>query len=365
LNRTPGFRKSVTLKPELAAVDRALDSKENAWRSLLPKWKLTDAVPYAVAAKPSPQVIQQEEQAARARAEAETARVKARYNAADEREALARFRADYDKTTAELERLAQTAASLRFVENPPLTLDDQLDFKVSKLAGGVPLVASTFENMTSATTGVALRLDSVPESQLVYLSMLPALVSQVGVIKDGQPVSYEQMSEMLRKEILALNAYFSTNFKTGRAELVVRGAGNDPAESQRAVEWMRLVLTAPDWRPENLARIRDVVDQTLSGLRNRMQGPEEAWVNDPADAYWRQDNPLLLATSSFLTRAHNVHRLRWMLKDAGADREAIAAFLEQLARAPQEQGSTGRENLKNLLATFQKGELKDRYFRVY
>ena len=195
------------------------------------------------------------------------------------------------------------------------------------------MVASTFENMTSATLGIALRLDGLPEEQLVYLSMLPALLAQAGVIKDGKPISFEEMSEMQRKEILALNSYFTTNFKTNRVELAVRGSGNDLGESQRALEWMKLVLMSPDWRPENLARIRDVVDQTLSGLRNRMQSAEENWVNDPADAFWRQDNPLLLTTSSFLTRAHNVHRLRWMLKDPGSEahREAISSFLSNLA----------------------------------
>jgi Zn-dependent M16 (insulinase) family peptidase len=206
--------------------------------------------------------------------------------------------------------------------------------------------------MTSATTGLSLRLDSTPENELVYLSMLPALLTQVGVIKDGKPISYEEMSEMLRKEILSLGAYFSTNFRTDRAELTLRGAGNDAAESVRAIEWMKLVLFSPDWRPENLARIRDVVDQTLSGLRNRMQGAEENWVNDPANAYWRQDNPLLLTTSAFLTRAHNVHRLRWMLKDAGTGeaRDAITNFLTRLADA----GAQGkREELKALLGAMQ------------
>lgn len=106
------------------------------------------------------------------------------------------------------------------------------------------------------------------------------------------------------------------------------------------------------FRAENLARIRDVVDQILSGMRNRMQSAEENWVNDPANAYWRQDNPLLLSTSSFLTQAHNVHRLRWLLKDAGegAQREAISSFLTSLADA----GAKGkRDELKSLLAAMQ------------
>ncbi|MBA3242050.1 MAG: hypothetical protein H0T60_12555 [Acidobacteria bacterium] len=361
LNRTKGFRKSVTLKPELAEVERLLSGNENIWGKYVAKWKLVDSVPYGVAAKPNPKMIEQEERDKAARSSAEAARLKEKYKVADEREAIRRYKAEYDATTAELERQAKQAATMKFVEKPPLTLDDQLDFKQTKLAGGVPLVASNFDNMTSATAGVALRLDGVPEDQLAYLSMLPALLTQVGVIKDGKPVSFEEMSEMLRKEILALNAYFSTNFGTNRAELVVRGAGNDSAESRRAVEWMKLVLQSPDWRPENLARIRDVVDQTLSGMRSRMQGSEESWVNNPADAYWRQDNPLLLTTSSFLTQAHNVHRLRWMLKDAGAEREGVSAFLEKLAAAPQENAE--REHLKNLLLFMQKGELKDRYYQ--
>lgn len=357
LNRTRGFRKSVTLKPELAAIEQLLSSKENVWTTYVAKWKLADALPYAVAAKPAPELGEQEEQAEAARAKAELERLKKKYGASDDAEALRRFKTEYDATTAELERQAQQAANLRFVENPPLTLDDQLDFKVSTLPGAVPMVASTFENMTSATFGIALRLDSVPEDQLVYLSMLPALLTQTGVIKDGKPISFEEMSEMQRREILALNSYFSTNFKTNRAELAVRGSGNDLGESQRALEWMKLVLMSPDWRPENLPRIRDVVDQTLSGLRSRMQSAEENWVNDPADAFWRQDNPLLLATSSFLTRAHNVHRLRWMLKDAGSDsdRAAISAFLSTLAGAG---AKAKRDELRILLGAMQgKGEL--------
>ncbi|HUQ34356.1 MAG TPA: hypothetical protein VM095_19705, partial [Pyrinomonadaceae bacterium] len=168
----------------------------------------------------------------------------------------------------------------------------------------------------------------------------------------GVPVSFEEMSELLRKEILSLNAYFSTNFATDRAELVVRGAGNDAVEAQKAIGWMKLVLQSPDWRPENLPRIRDAVDQTLSALRNRMQGSEESWVNNPADAYWRQDNPLLLTTGSFLTQTHNAHRLRWLLKDSGSTetREATGAFLTKLAGA----GAQGnRTELKTLLAAMQ------------
>lgn len=352
LNRTPGFRKSVTLKPQLAAVEQMISGDQNVWREFIARWHLTDTVPFAVAAKPSPKLIARSEQQRAARARAQSLLLKKKYRVTNEQRALRRYQAEYDATTAKLERLAQQSASLRFLEHPPLTLDDQLDYQVMTLSGGVKLVASNFENMTSATTGLALRLDVVSEDRLFYLSAMPALLTQTGVIKDGQAISFEEMSEMLRKEILGLGSDFSVNFKTGQAELMLRGAGNDTAESQRALEWMKLVLTSPDWRVENLPRIRDVVDQILSGMRSRMQDAEENWVSDPAAAYRRQDSPLLLSTASFLTQAHNVHRLRWLLKDAGASesRNGISSFLSNLAGAATK---GNRAELQSLLATLQ------------
>jgi hypothetical protein len=116
------------------------------------------------------------------------------------------------------------------------------------------------------------------------------------------------MRERLRREILGLTPSFSANTRTGRVELVMRGSGIGLEESQRALDWMALALYSPDWRTENLPRIRDVVDQALAQLRNTVQRPEEAWVNDPANAYRMQRHPVFLAAESFLTRTHNALR---------------------------------------------------------
>ena len=130
--------------------------------------------------------------------------------------------------------------------------------------------------------------------------------------------------------------------------MVVQGSGNDLAESRRAIEWMQLVLFHPDWRPANLPRIRDLVEQQLAAYRNAMQGAEERWVRNPINAYLKQTDPLYLTINSFLTGAHNVDRLRWMLKDTGTpeDRASISSFLDNLA------GTTGSDHtaLKKLLA---------------
>lgn len=354
LEKSPGFRKSLLMKNELGAIEAELNSGKNVWRDYVAKWHLADVVPVAGVAVPKPDLIKKEAAERNARIAAETARLKEVYKATGDQEAIALYKADYDSMSAVLDRLAAGVKQPKFIDAPPMTLDDQLDYKVTTLPGNVQMVASTFDNMTSATTGLALRLNSVPETEYVYLSILPTLLTNVGLYENGKALSYDEMSQRQREEILGISAYFSTNFRTGRSEIVLRGAGNDAAEAEKSINWMKRVLLYPDWRPENLARIRDVVDQTLSGLRGTMQQREEAWVHNPAGAYRVQENRLMLSTESFLTRAHNAHRLRWMLKDAGADadRNAISAYLTRLADA----GSMGkRDELRALLAAM-KGE---------
>ena len=102
-----------------------------------------------------------------------------------------------------------------------------------------------------------------------------------------------------------------------------------------ALGWMARAMFAADWRVDNLPRLRDVVDQAATALRQTMQQGEEDWVRDPHDAWWRQASPLHLHTSSFLTRAHDLHRLRWQLLDPGDARVTaeVTGFLDGLAAA--------------------------------
>jgi hypothetical protein len=349
LNREPGFRKSLTEKEELEEIGKLAASDRNVWRDYLAQWKLTGVDPWIEAAKPDPSLVTREEQERTARVSAEVTRLEEQYAVKSEQEALRRYQADYDAATKVIDTTAAEVKPPAFLEHPPLTLDDPLEFSTRTLPGGVPLVSSTFDSMSGATAGIALRLDGVPEDQLVYLSMLPQLLTRVGVIENGKPVSYQEMAGRLRNEILSLDARFRINPLTDRYELMVRGSGNSLGESERALEWIRLVLFHPDWRPENLPRLRDLVEQTLGAIRNTTQAPEEVWVDDPARAWRRQDNPLLLTTSSFMTRDHNVFRLRWMLMGGGS--EEAYRFLDDLAKV-----TGSRAERKALLASIEEGK---------
>jgi Zn-dependent M16 (insulinase) family peptidase len=333
LERTGEFRKSLTLAPQLGNIRKLLTSDKNIWRGRLAQWQLTGVTPYAAAVRPSPALLQREETERVARAEAEAQRLARQYATQDVQEALKRYQKEQDEAAARIEEEARKLTPPAFVKNPPMSLDELLQYKQTRLASGVPIVTSTFDNMSSATVAMVLRADYPQGEQLRYLSLLPALLTRVGVIENGKPVSYEEMSERLRKEVLSLRANFSTNPRTERVDLVVRGSGLGATEAKRAIEWVSLVLHHPDWRVENLPRIRDVVDQSLSNLRNTTQGSEESWVNNPETAYRLQDNPAYLAADSFLTRSHNALRLRWLFHDtpSDADREALERWFPQLA----------------------------------
>ena len=352
LEKSGGFRRSLTLKRELAMIEKLLARDDNIWTEMLARWKLTGANPYILAAKPDPALIAAGQEAREQRIQSEITALKRRYAIADDQQAIRRYRAEYDANTVAIERATAAATPPKFVDKPPLTLDEQLSYKVISLAGGVPLVASTFDSMTSGTAGIALRLDAVPEDRLHYVALLPTLLTRVGVIENGRPVSYDEMSERLKKEVLSLNAGFSTNPSKERVELVVRGSGNDRGETERALEWMALTVLHPDWRPENLPRIRDVVDQALTAVRRTMQSPEERWVQGPATAYWRQSNPLLMTIESFMTQAHHLLRLAWLLKPGDAPtRAAVASFLSELAAA-----TSTRDALRGELAEILAGK---------
>jgi Zn-dependent M16 (insulinase) family peptidase len=346
LNKIKGFKKSVVLKPQINEIEKMLSGGTNIWKNYLDKWNLTTALPYVVISKAEPSLIKEADSARLLRASNEVARLKNLYHTNDDQQTIIHYKSLYDSATAVLEKL-QDQQSVKFIAHPPLTLDDDLDYRQLKLSSGVPLTASVFNNISGSTTGIALDLHTLPAKDLVYLAILPDLITQTGIIKNGKAISYEDMSQLLQKQILSLSSYYSIDETTARAELVIKGAGNNDSESLKSIEWMNDVLQQPDWTMKNLARIQDLVQQDLSSIRTTMQNAEEGWVNEPSVAYRCQDKPLLLSTASFLTREHNIFLLKWMLKKPKniADSNSIQNFFSLLNNI-----NVNRDQLKQLFS---------------
>jgi len=174
---------------------------------------------------------------------------------------------------------------------------------------------ATFDSMQSARVQVSFDLaNTVAADDQMFLAGLPQLMSRAGVLEPDAPISAAEMKDRLRNEVLALEVTYIHGKRTARTELAVAGQGLGIVESKNAIAWIRRVMLAPDWRIENLSRLRDIVDQARTAARGRMQDSEETWIHDPADAWWHQD-ALQAHTAAFLTQAFDLHRLRWMLED--------------------------------------------------
>ena len=317
LESVPGFRKQLTLKPLLDSIEEELGKDANLWRARMARWRIASAKPYIVAARPNPSLVSADDEERKQRIDNEVDRLRRHYGVAAADDAIRRYRADYDDATSAIEK-QKSAEKFLFTSNPPMTQDDVLRHTSTKVAG-VPYVESQFDSMTAGTVGIALRLDGVPEDSLTYLAMLPTLMRESGVVRDGKAISFEQMAESLRREVRSLTVSFATNPKTRRYELVVRGSGSNTAETVRAVVWMRDMLLAPNWRMDNASRLRDVLDQTLSRLRNTTQRAEETWVRQVSEAWRYRDVLLHSATSSFMASTMFAQRLRWMLGSTTGD----------------------------------------------
>lgn len=340
-----GFLRSITRAPTMAWLEAQVARADNPWAELLPRWGLLEA-PLVYANRPSAEALEALSKAKAARLDAELISLMQRYGTADGQEALAAFAADEAAITAELDAAAQIP-DLDFVDAPPMSADPELDWSADPIAG-LPALSARFDGMTGADVRLALRLDGVTEAQSRWLAVLPDLLTEVGVVEDGVPIPHTEVIERLQREVLGVGAWTSTNARTGRAELVMHGSGTDATEVAAAMQWGARFLTRPDLRVDNLPRIRDVVLQSLSGLQGRMQGSEESWVRNPQSAVRYGDSALQLRLWSFLTQAHDVHRLLWRLTEPGAG--AGPAYARALGKGV---GRLDREGLQSLLAVLQ------------
>lgn len=315
IEQEPGFRKSLIRRESMAKIERMIESGQNIWAPLIDKAGLLAHPPYAVGCRPDPAMIPAAQKSKEERIAGYINDFKKKYGTDDAQAAMAQYKAEFDANTRELEIISENQPMPQFIANPPLTLDESLQYETMMLANDIPLFAAAFENMTSATFNLYLDLDVIPDSLLMYAPVLPALLTEIGVYRDEQAVTYEEMSERLRQEVLNFRAFFDHNEDGTRNELVISGQGSDLSELRHAIGWMDAGLFTPYLSRDNIARLRDVVDQWLSSLRGRTKSPEEYWVDEPADAYRYQDKPLFLSTNCFLVERHHLLRLKFQLME--------------------------------------------------
>lgn len=332
LEKTDGFHKNLTLDGIIEFAESEIEKESNIWTGYIDRWKLLSTPPYLIGSTPDTTILPKMKSEREQRLVKYIEDFKGKYNQSDAQLAIAKYKEEFDNNTAALNALASNDKLPGFIDNPPMTLDDQLKYETIRVTDKIIMVASTFENISSSTFGIAFDMNVIPESLLVFLPMIPDFITSIGVIKKDEVIPYDKMDELLRKEVYSFSSYYATNAQNGRVELVITGKGNDLKELNSVIDWVETGLFNPYLSTENLSRINDIIGQSLISLRNRTKGSEEGWVNDPADAYRYQNNPLYLSTSCFLTETHHMLRLKYLLTPPGNETEqtGITSFIDNL-----------------------------------
>ncbi|MFH1700101.1 MAG: insulinase family protein [Candidatus Zixiibacteriota bacterium] len=355
LERYPGFKKSLIYNDIFDYGFSQIEISENIWKPIIEKAHLLIVDPIAVGCKADPTLLEEAAAAKKERLAAFAEKLKTTYNTENKQEALAKFKENYDRDTKTIDDEMAKIPMPKFIDNPPLSLDPQLDYSAETISGTVPMVYSRFDNITSATFGIAFNLRVIPRDKLIYLPLIPSLIKDIGVIKDGEIIMHDALDDKLKNEVLDLNSSFTSNPNTGRVELLITGAGNNIDESEKALGWIKTGLLTPYLELDNLSRIRDVVNNDLTALRRRTQTYEEYWVYSPANGYKYQSDHLYMAVSCFLTQEHFMHRLKWRLMDPG-DSNTLQSARELLTSLATAGESSSKEDLIDFASTFSTGD---------
>lgn len=348
LDEDGSFERSVTLAPVFSKLRADIARGANPWTRIVDEFGLR-AEPYAAVSVASKAELEKRTTEHAKRVEGYVADIAKRYGM-EPQAALAKFAAEYDANTAALDAAEKDLPKPHLVADVPLVPDPSIRLEPMEVAGAKGF-RGVFDNMTFAETSLSFTVH-VSDDDLPWLAMLPTFLTESGVEIDGKAVPYDEAAERRAKEIYALSADWSMRPSKDRHELRVTASGADLAEAKRAIEWIALCLDHALIRPDNLARLRDLVAQEIQATRGRMGGAEENWVRDPAGAVRWQRDRVFLTTSSIHARLFQLARCEWRLMDtpAGEDLARVEAGFHAIETVPAPDLKTTAANVDLLVA---------------
>ena len=311
LDQEAAGRRSLDWQASWARLETEIESSTNIWRGVIEQAGLLD-LPYGTAAIPSPVLLQQLDQERQARLATALTAIQRRYGGVDDQEALRRFEADRSNQQVQHSGTTQPMALPTFTMHPPRTFDDTLSYAQLTIAG-VPTVASYVEGAALTEIGLAFDLRDVPSHLYRYLPLLPALLRSTGIDEGEGMTPNPPFEEHIQRHLYRLETRYSTAPEAKRYELMITASGVGLKEFGAALDSVRSVTHANALGPDNLSRLRDLLQQHLSIERTLTQRPEEEWIETLAQAFRYQDDHLYLSLMAPPTRAHHLQRLAWQL----------------------------------------------------
>lgn len=311
LEMDQSFVRSISDESVWKEVDHQLQSGKNIWRDLIQHFHLLK-VPYATASIPSPQLQEEIEKKRQERLVAKTRALMNQFATQDEQQALKQFEKQEDAKNKEIDEVGATVARPKFAENPPLTPDDDIRYKQFQVEG-VPVIASMFERAPTIDVGLAFDLRKIPQKYYKYLPILPACIDSLGLKTPESLIPFDELQAQVQAEAVEFVTNYDSNPSSRREELVIQTSTTTPVELKGTLALIQEMIGFGNLEVSNSARLRDVVTKRLWQEDAFNKDEDNDWFLNPAAAFRYQNDPLQLALSSVLTRAHWDNRLRWLL----------------------------------------------------
>jgi Zn-dependent M16 (insulinase) family peptidase len=330
LEMDPSFIRSIADESVWTAVEKRMQSGKNIWFGLIRYFHLLEP-PYATASIPSPQLLEEMDNARQKRIAVKTKQLMDRFHTDDEQQALTLFEQEELARTKEIDKIAARVSRPRFTDHPPLTPDDDIRYSQFRIED-VPVVAAFFERAPTIDIGLSFDLRGIPPKYYKYLPILPRCLDSLGLKTADKTIPYAELQAQTQTQINDFSARYDVSPASGRADLRIQASVTTSAEFQQALTLIQRMTTHNYLDPANADRLRDLVNKRRAEDDVFTNGENDYWFMNPSYSFRYQDDPPYLALSSFFTRAHWDSRLKWMLHKPVRSEEiaSLGIFAEQI-----------------------------------
>ncbi len=309
LESDPSFVRSLSADHDWQTIDEQLRSGKNLWRALIESFHLLET-PYATATAPSSKLLEQIDTRRHERVKAKVAVLMEQYRTGDEQEAISRFEREELIKTSEIEKVATKVPPPRFTDHPPMTPDDQIQYRQFDIEN-VPVIASFFDRPPTIDIGLSFDLRNVPHEYYKYLPLLSKCLDSLGLKQSGEVIPYSGLVTRIQKEVFALSTGYELNPTSKRADLTIRASAVGLDEFRRALNLIRQMMESNDLDLSNADRLRDIVARSISA--DHLYARQDVSTLNAAYSFHHQDDPLFFSLNSRFAGAHWDERLKWLL----------------------------------------------------
>jgi len=312
------FVQSVSEELVWQRVEQELESGRNVWRDVIQRFHLAET-PYATATAPSPKLLEEIEKSKEERVRKQINMLMAKYHTADEQEALSQVEQEEAIKGKEIDKIAGSVHQPHFTTHPPLTPDEQLQYRQFEIQG-VPVTASFFDAPPTLDIGLSFDLKTVPRHYYKYLPLFVHCLDSLGLNKAGQVTSYSDLRGRIQRLTYTFSSAYETNAVSKRADFTIRASAANARDFRAALDLIQQLMRFNDLNLSNVDRLRDLVASDIAGDDWYLR--QDVSTLNAGYSFHYQNDPLFFALWSRPTRAHWNARLKWLLHEP-ANAEAI------------------------------------------